>query len=261
MALYEFKLPELGEGIHEGEIVKWHVKPGEAVEEDQIIVEIQNDKAVVEVPSPVSGIVKELVAPEGKVCVVGETMITFEVDGPVDQQPAQSAEDQAENGSAETAQEGDQAQKVEEIKQEEKPAATDPADRMQILAMPSVRKYARDKGVDITQVKGSGPRGRITREDIDAFLAGEQKQDSTQPIAEGKDLERRTIKGERYEERVPLRGIRKVIAQAMVKSVYTAPHVTIMDEVNVTKLVELRNAAKPLAEKKRRQVNLSSLYC
>lgn len=250
MALYEFKLPELGEGIHEGEIVKWHVKPGEAVEEDQIIVEIQNDKAVVEVPSPVSGIVKELVAPEGKVCVVGETMITFEVDGPVDQQPAQSAEDQAENGSAETAQEGDQAQKVEEIKQEEKPAVTDPADRMQILAMPSVRKYARDKGVDITQVKGSGPRGRITREDIDAFLAGEQKQDSTQPIAEGKDLERRTIKGERYEERVPLRGIRKVIAQAMVKSVYTAPHVTIMDEVNVTKLVELRNAAKPLAEKK-----------
>src|SRR5690554_4440458 len=81
MANYELKLHDIGEGMHEGEIVKWHLKPGDPVEEDQIIVEIQNDKSVVELPSPVKGVLKEIAAPEGKVAVVGEVLAVFEVEG------------------------------------------------------------------------------------------------------------------------------------------------------------------------------------
>jgi pyruvate dehydrogenase E2 component (dihydrolipoamide acetyltransferase) len=250
VALFEFKLPELGEGIHEGEIVKWHVQPGDRVEEDQIIVEIQNDKAVVEVPSPVNGKVKEIVAEEGKVCVVGETLIRFEVEGDVGAQAEQPSEDKSVNAQQEQEEAGNQAQQDENLKQAQQSKSTDPVERIHILAMPSVRKYARDKGVDITQVSGSGPKGRITREDIDAFLAGGQKQAQPEPGPVRKGAQKPAVKGERLEERVPLRGVRKVIAQAMVKSVYTAPHVTIMDEANVSKLVELRKTAKPLAEKK-----------
>lgn len=250
VALYEFKLPELGEGIHEGEIVKWHVQPGQKVEEDQIIVEIQNDKAVVEVPSPVNGTVKEILAEEGKVCVVGETLITFETDeapaslnGPVESSPS----------GQEGTQEGKREREVEQQKKENQ--LTDPTQRISILAMPAVRKYARQKGVDITQVKGTGPKGRITREDIDAFLAEGAKgtQSSVSTGLDGRAVNQRTTRAKeeaRREERIPLRGVRKVIAQAMVQSAYTAPHVTIMDEVNVQKLVELRNKAKPLAEQK-----------
>lgn len=250
VALFEFKLPELGEGIHEGEIVKWHVQPGQKVEEDQIIVEIQNDKAVVEVPSPVTGTVKEILAEEGKVCVVGETLITFETD----QVPSQAASGQA-SAPPPVMDENEAGNQEGEVEQQKKAVqATDPSERISILAMPAVRKYARQKGVDITKVKGTGPKGRITREDIDAFLAeGTQAGQPSPSPEQGAAISRRSpeAKGEeRREERFPLRGVRRVIAEAMVKSVYTAPHVTIMDEVNVQKLVELRNKAKPVAEQK-----------
>ncbi|EGL82639.1 catalytic domain-containing protein of components of various dehydrogenase complexes [Caldalkalibacillus thermarum TA2.A1] len=257
MAVFEFKLPELGEGIHEGEIIKWHVQPGETVEEDQIILEVQNDKAVVEVPSPVNGTVKEIVAEEGTVAVVGDTLITFEVEGDV---PEQNDEAKEETGTKPEAKQTEADKPAEEKGDKETAPAAQPAasreERMKVLAMPSVRKYAREKGVDITQVKGSGPNGRITREDIDAYLAGDKEPAAEQKAAAEEKQEtaahaaKPAVRGERYEERVPLRGIRKVIAQAMTKSVYTAPHVTVMDEVNVSKLVELRQKAKPLAEKK-----------
>ncbi|WP_304502865.1 biotin/lipoyl-containing protein, partial [Calditerricola satsumensis] len=81
MAEFQFKLPDIGEGIHEGEIVKWHVKEGDTVEEDQVILEVQNDKAVVEIPSPVTGKVKEIKVPEGTVAVVGDVLVVFETEG------------------------------------------------------------------------------------------------------------------------------------------------------------------------------------
>ncbi|MDQ0340412.1 pyruvate dehydrogenase E2 component (dihydrolipoamide acetyltransferase) [Caldalkalibacillus uzonensis] len=257
MAVFEFKLPELGEGIHEGEIVKWHVQPGDTVEEDQIILEVQNDKAVVEVPSPVNGTVREIVVEEGTVAVVGDTLITFAVEGDVPEQAEEADHETEEKAEAKQGKEDKQEQEKEDKEETRaaKPAASR-EERMKVLAMPSVRKYAREKGVDITHVEGSGPNGRITREDIDAYLAGAQQPAAEQQVAEEEKPKAVTpaakpaVRGERYEERVPLRGVRKVIAQAMVKSVYTAPHVTVMDEVNVSKLVELRQKAKPLAEKK-----------
>lgn len=260
MAIFEFKLPELGEGIHEGEVVKWLVKPGDSVEEDQIIVEIQNDKAVVEVPSPYTGTVKEILVEEGTVSVVGDTLLTIEAAGAA---PAAGAPQ--ETPQAEVSAPKDEAPKAAEAKEAKQAAPSVPAaPNKKVLATPSVRKYAREQGVDLSLVQATGPNGRITRDDVKAFVeGGGQAAQAADQTAQAATHEEKTVSaasaaqpakvivaGERHEERVPLRGIRKAISKAMVKSVYTAPHVTIMDEVDVTKLVELRTQAKPLAEKK-----------
>jgi pyruvate dehydrogenase E2 component (dihydrolipoamide acetyltransferase) len=266
---FAFKLPDIGEGIHEGEIVKWLVQPGDVVEEDQIILEVQNDKAVVEIPSPVSGKVLELKVQEGTVAVVGDELIIFETEGEVPEQSVHGQETKAEESVQEDCAVGQSvAQNVAAATVDtpmaapasaaEAPALVDPNRR--ILAFPSVRKFAREQGVDIRLVPGTGKHGRITKEDILRFKNGGQ----TNPAVAAQKEEETTGKqtamatspvtaapaGERVEERVPLKGIRKVIAQAMTKSMYTAPHVTLMDEVDVTRLVALREKAKPLAEKK-----------
>jgi pyruvate dehydrogenase E2 component (dihydrolipoamide acetyltransferase) len=251
VAIFEFKLPELGEGIHEGEVVKWLVQPGDTVEEDQLIVEIQNDKAVVEVPSPVSGKVKEIVAQEGEVKVVGDTLLTVEVEGEL---PPSAAAPEQEEAVAEQ-KTVEKADPEHQAKAQEQKAEV-PAPNNKVLATPSVRKFARDNGVDIREVKATGPNGRITREDVQSFLAGggQVVEEETPSAPDQQEKAAGAVKprvvGERHEERVALRGIRKAISKAMVKSMYTAPHVTLMDEVDVTKLVELRQQAKPLAEKK-----------
>lgn len=251
MAIFEFKLPDIGEGIHEGEIVKWHIQSGDVVEEDQIIVDVQNDKAVVEIPSPVAGKVVDVKVSEGTVSVVGDVLVTFEVAG----EGNVSNEGQASTTSAPAAQ---TAQPASTPAVASAPAPA-PADK-KVLATPSVRKFAREKGVAISQVNGTGKNSRVTKDDVLAFAAG----GATAPavVAESAASEATTtttttaavssvvVEGARVEERVPLKGIRKAIANAMVKSMYTAPHVTIMDEVDVTQLVALRKKAKPLAEQK-----------
>jgi pyruvate dehydrogenase E2 component (dihydrolipoamide acetyltransferase) len=275
VAIFEFKLPELGEGIHEGEIVKWHIQPGDEVEEDQIILEVQNDKAVVEVPSPINGKVKDLVVSEGTVSVVDDVLVTFEVaegegNTEVGNEKQVEKENEEENEKEKEAQKSvpsekdtkaDQKRSEADQKQKDSngPQDAPPVPDKKVLAMPSVRKFAREEGVDISEVTGSGPHGRITREDVTGFASGEgtQAEETAQEQGQRVDQDTKTatpdravVKGDRHEERVPLKGIRKAISNAMVKSVYTAPHVTIMDEVDVAKLVEFRNQVKPLAEKK-----------
>ena len=253
MAIFEFKLPDIGEGIHEGEIVKWHIQSGDVVEEDQIIVDVQNDKAVVEIPSPVAGKVVDVKVSEGTVSVVGDVLVTFEVAG----EGNVSNETQAATTSAPATQTAQPAS-TPAVASAPAPAPA-PADK-KVLATPSVRKFAREKGVAISQVNGTGKNSRVTKDDVLAFAAG----GATAPavVAESAASEATTtttttaavssvvVEGARVEERVPLKGIRKAIANAMVKSMYTAPHVTIMDEVDVTQLVALRKKAKPLAEQK-----------
>lgn len=231
MALFEYKLPELGEGIHEGEIVKWLIQSGDKIEEDQIILEVQNDKAVVEVPSPVSGTVKDIIVSEGTVSVVGDTLVTIEVEG----EAPQEKQEKQENNEKEPLEKIVAAQNVV------------PASNIKVLATPSVRKFAREQGIMIAEVPATGPHGRITRDDVKGFVSGDTEERHQEKAVQ--DATEVPEAGSR-EERVPLKGIRKIIAQAMVKSVYTAPHVTLMDEVEVTKLVEFRNQSKPLAEKK-----------
>jgi pyruvate dehydrogenase E2 component (dihydrolipoamide acetyltransferase) len=255
VALFEYKMPELGEGLHEGEIIKWHVKAGDTIEEDDILLDVQNDKAVVEVPSPVTGKVKELKVKEGTVSVVGDVLATIEVEGELP--PSASNEKQ----EASNKQEQDQEKKSKapsddkDTHTEDASASKSQGDSRLILATPSVRKFAREKDVDLSQITGSGKNGRITRDDVLSMKEGgaPQAEKDTAEAAEGKDskpADQKAPQDKQDEERVPLKGIRKAIANAMVKSVYTAPHVTVMDEVDVTALVELRQKAKPLAEEK-----------
>lgn len=264
MAEFQFKLPDIGEGIHEGEIVKWHVKEGDTVEEDQVILEVQNDKAVVEIPSPVTGKVKEIKVPEGTVAVVGDVLVVFETEGAAPE--AADAGQEAPKADAAGGAGCDIGQQVAQAvaQTEAAPApAAEAGGRKRVLATPAVRKFAREKGVDIRLVPGTGPGGRVTKEDILRYLEGGAKPaPSAQPAAEAEATKpaaepapsvqpaAAAAPGERVEERVPLKGIRKVIAEAMVKSMYTAPHVTVMDEVEVSKLVALRERAKAIGEEK-----------
>ncbi|MGG4167361.1 dihydrolipoamide acetyltransferase family protein [Rossellomorea vietnamensis] len=264
---FEFKLPDIGEGIHEGEIVKWFVKPGDKVEEDDVLCEVQNDKAVVEIPSPVAGTVEELLVDEGTVAVVGDTLIRFDAPGYEDLQFKGGEEDKKEEKAEEktegqvqaTAEQGQDVKKEAspEAAEEKSDAEVDPNKR--VIAMPSVRKYARENGVEIRQVSGSGKNGRVVKEDIDAFLSGDSKPAETNeeakaeekaPAADSKAAAPKAPEGEYPETREKMSGMRKAIAKAMVNSKHTAPHVTLMDEIDVTKLWAHRKKFKEVAAEK-----------
>jgi pyruvate dehydrogenase E2 component (dihydrolipoamide acetyltransferase) len=249
---YKFKLPDIGEGIHEGEIVKWFIKPGDEIKEDDILLEVQNDKAVVEIPSPVDGKVLEVHVDEGTVSVVGDVLVTIDAG---DANPEEEEEEEEEEGTPE----------AEPAKEEAKPSAPaadtaneDEADSgARVIAMPSVRKYARDKGVTISKVSGTGKNGRVVKEDIDTFLNGGTKAEATADSsaqAEEKAATEAPQKSEpvsipvgEQETRVPFKGVRKAIAKAMVNSKHTAPHVTHMDEIEVSALVAHRKEYKAIA--------------
>lgn len=255
---FNFRLPDIGEGIHEGEIVKWFVKAGDQVKEDDILCEVQNDKAVVEIPSPVEGTVEEVLVAEGVVAVVGDVLIRFDAPGYEDLKlkgDDHAAEATTEAQVQATAEAGQPVEKapVEETAKVE--------DNKRIIAMPSVRKYAREKGVDIHAVVGSGKNGRVLKEDIEKFLAGGQEvvAESAQAQVEEVAVEATTeasqaapvvLEGDFPETREKMSGIRKAIAKAMVHSKQTAPHVTLMDEVDVTALVAHRKKFKDMAAEK-----------
>lgn len=231
---YLFKLPDIGEGIHEGEILKWFVKPGDEVKEDDALAEVQNDKAVVEIPSPVNGKVLELNAEEGQTVEVGTVVVTLESD----------TENEPHDQPAET-DEKDESSAVSP--QEIKAIAGQPdASVRTVIAMPSVRKYARDKGIDINKVKGSGKNGRILKDDIDQSLSGTSEQKDESPSLQNVDVAsaEETVSEAFPETREKFIGIRRAIARATTHSVQTAPHVTLMDDVDVTKLVAHRKLFK-----------------
>jgi len=236
-------MPDIGEGIHEGEIVKWFIKPGDKVQEDDVLCEIQNDKAVVEIPSPVEGTVLEILVEEGTVATVGQVLVSFDAPGYED---LKFKGDEGEAAPAEEAK--------PEAAAEPAPAAQAEVDsNRRIIAMPSVRKYAREKGVDIQLVAGSGDNGRVLKSDIDAFLNGGVAPQQAAPVAEAAVEAPKAApipEGEYPETREKMSGIRKAIAKAMVNSKHTAPHVTLMDEIDVAKLVAHRKKFKEVAAAK-----------
>ncbi|MDK7752864.1 MULTISPECIES: dihydrolipoamide acetyltransferase family protein [Staphylococcus] len=248
---FEFKLPDIGEGIHEGEIVKWFVKAGDNIEEDDVLAEVQNDKSVVEIPSPVSGTVEEVLVDEGTVAVVGDTIV--KIDAP-------DAEDMEFKGSdsSESAEETE----AEPAKEESSEAATtqssadaDVDENKRVKAMPSVRKYARENGVNIKAVVASGKNGRTTKEDIDAYLNGDASAASTESAPETSEETSASAaqsapvssEGEFPETTEKIPAMRKAIAKAMVNSKHTAPHVTLMDEIDVQELWDHRKKFKEVA--------------
>ena len=239
---YEFRLPDVGEGIAEAEIVRWLVHNGDRVRLDQPIVEIETDKAVVEVPAPVAGVIITLGGNEGDTLHVGDLLVVLDqTNGSSAAIPQQSSPAAPEPAQV-AAQSGAVAQ----------PQGTASATRPQ--ATPAVRKLAREHGVDLAAVKGTGPGGRITAEDVNAFennvtaaagkpatpvadaLAAESE---ASPVPPEKAAVGAGVSG--TVERVPLRGLRRRIAEAMSESWRTIPHITGMDEVDVSGLVALRD--------------------
>lgn len=262
---FQFRLPDIGEGIHEGEIVKWFVKPGDKVQEDDVLCEVQNDKAVVEIPSPVAGTVEEILVEEGTVAVVGDVLITFDAPGyehlkfkgEHDEEPTvqESAKEEAQVQAAAPTNDQPPATSAAPVANEE--GQKDMNHR--VIAMPSVRKYAREQGVNIQLVTGTGSNGRILKEDIDVFKSGAQSEDASAGVANEANYteevtsppEKAAIpEGQYPETREKMTAMRKAIAKAMVNSKHTAPHVTLMDEVDVTNLVLHRKKFKEIAAAK-----------
>lgn len=252
---YVFRLPDIGEGIHEGEILKWLVAEGDKVEEDDVLFEVQNDKAVVEIPSPVTGTVEKLLVPEGTVAVVGDKLIQIDAPGYEDLHE-EDAEVEAEVEKPEAKVQA-VTEKVEAPKEEKEtstpaPVAAGDVDiNRRIIAMPSVRKFARDNDVDIREVAGSGKNGRVIKEDIETFMSGGQTSTETVEAPEKSESAAQeqpvSLEGDFPETRSKMPSMRKLIAKAMVNSKHTAPHVTLLDEVDVTELVAHRNKFKHIA--------------
>jgi pyruvate dehydrogenase E2 component (dihydrolipoamide acetyltransferase) len=248
MAL-EFRFPDVGEGIHEGEIVRWLVQEGDQVRPDQPLVEVETDKAVVEIPAPSAGTILRLAVGEGEKIQVGEVLVVIGVAGerPVNASPPLPQKSSAVPASVSVVGALDMATTELPPSPEAAQMARTPssAQPQRVLAIPSVRKLARDLGVDLTQVTPTGPHGRIRREDV-LHAAQQRPVPPTPPAApialEG--LERDQHGPVEYE---PLSALRRTIAHAMVTAATTAVPVTTTDEADVTELVALRERSNAAA--------------
>lgn len=284
--VFEFKLPDVGEGIHEGEIVKWHVKPGDAVKEDQLIVEVMTDKATVEITSPKAGRIGQLLAKEGQVAKVGDVIVTIEEGGGGKPAAPSKAPVPAKT-------DGHAAAPAKETKEEKtlfdlpkelggvnpfkkqpaqapapaqaRPATPAPAPAPAAvghpagrpIAAPAVRRRAREMGLDLQQVAGSGPVGRILDSDLQAFTARGGSSRPAAPSAPTVQHAPATITATGETETIPVKGLRKRIAENMARSKHLAAHYTYVEEVDASELVALRDSAQDLA--KARGVKLTFL--
>ncbi|MFL5813808.1 MAG: dihydrolipoamide acetyltransferase family protein [Bdellovibrionia bacterium] len=249
----QFKLPELGEGVHEGELIKWRVKPGDQVNYDQPLCEIMTDKATVEIPSAFKGKVQEIHAKEGSVVTVGQLMISFEGVGGAAQASAPAASHAAPAPAAPAAV---QAKAPEPTRAVVPSAAASSAPVAapamethvgnRVPAAPSTRRFAREQGVDLAQISPSGPNGRVMKEDIEKWLSGAGAV-SAGPASVAKGAARTFPQG--GEERIPMRGLRKKISEKMHLSKSTAAHFTYVEEADATELVKLRAMAKDIGAK------------
>lgn len=227
MGEFIIKMPDVGEGVAEAELVEWHVKAGDPVKEDMVIAAVMTDKATVEIPSPVTGTVVWLGAEIGDKIAVKAPLVRIQTSGgeATDQVEARPAEAPAKApDSRPPAMEPDTTPAP---KATSAPRPEAPAERP--LASPSVRLFARESGVDLRQLKGSGPAGRILREDVEQFMArGELP--SLQPAMAKKTSA----------EEIKLTGLRRRIAEKMSLSTSRIPHITYVEEVDMTALEELR---------------------
>jgi len=229
--VFEFHLPDIGEGVAEGEVVKWLVKEGAEVEENQPLVEIMTDKVNVEIPSPKKGTVLRLKAKEGEVVKVGQTLLVI----------GEKGEQTVTTTSTPLAAEAPMSAPAKAQVVTSAPLTSVPKRSQEILATPATRKLARDLGVDLSLLQGTGPGGRITDEDVQRF-----KNSAVRSVTVAVP----TLGKAGSEERIPMRGIRRKIAERMVKSKHTAAHVTHVDEVDMTEIVQLREKSKESAEKR-----------
>ncbi len=218
---FEFKLPDIGEGVAEAEIVKWLVAQGDVVVEDQPLVEVLTDKATVEIPSPRAGTIALLGAAEGAILPVGAVLVTINVSGEAAAPaPAVAHVPPAYATVAAT-------------------AATTMAPPSRLEAVPAARLLARESGLDLSTVTGTGPHGRITLEDVKTALEGGGGAKPAPPHAASAGPE----------ERVPLRGLRRRIAEHMIHAARTVPHFTFVAEADMSHVVAARAAMKATGAK------------
>ena len=306
----EFKLPDIGEGLAEGEIVKWLVSVGEAVQEDQPLVEVMTDKATVEIPSPRAGVVAELLASEGEIIEIGTTILVFgDGDGGATEAAVETAPPAAEAGVSDR-----EIQEAREVARAERSAAEGEAAAQRKpweapelaggAVAPAARRLAAELGVDIGGIAGTGPGGILTKDDVRSLAAGRtlpavevpvpaatavaqpagavagtaaEAGDETaaaleeppveavpereaaavaegvvevstpEPEPEPAAVVAATAEPDGQEERLPLRGLRRVIAERMVLATTTVPHYTYVEEVDMTEVVALRQEGKAIA--------------
>lgn len=233
-----FNLPELGEGLEEGEIVEWKVKVGDKIQADHTMVEVMTDKATIEVPAPASGTIKTLKYKVGDIAKVGAPLIEIEVSGgnasQVKEEAVQEApKREATTGSAVTAT-STQARAAAAGAATAAVVSTGfSAGNSKVLASPAVRKMAREQGVDLAQVHGSGDRGRVLRTDLEAATTSGGT----------------AIRALSSDERIPFVGIRRKIAESLTKSAFTAVHFTHNDEADFSEIIRLKDQANEYAAK------------
>lgn len=264
----QFKLPELGEGVHEGELVSWKVKVGDSVGYDQPLCEIMTDKATVEIPSAFKGKVGKLDAKEGEVVKVGQVMLTFEgAEGAATVSASNGSNGHTTSHAPAPQVSGPQASApmsaaAPKTSAPVKTPAAAPlasvapgfSENLSIetrpLAAPSTRKFAREQGVDLGRVPGNGPHGRILTQDVENFVRGGGAGATAGGTPSFKaPIGKTSIPQGQLEERVPFKGLRKKIAEKMRQSKDHAAHFTYVEECDATALVELRKQAKEIGAK------------
>lgn len=226
----EFKLPDIGEGVHEGEITKWFVKEGDGVKENDPLVEVMTDKVTVQIPSPVTGKILERRGREGEIVMVGSTIVVFGDAGETARPAAPPAAPAPSVPPPSAA----------------IPVAS-PPHAGEALAAPAVRRLAREMGVDLSAIGGTGPAGRITEVDVRGAAHGPLPAAGT-PAAAPKPAD--FVPGAGGEERIPIHGLRKRIYDKMAKSNTTAAHFTYVEEVDMSHLVQLRERLNEAGAKK-----------
>lgn len=259
MSEYKYKLPDVGEGVVEAEIVEWHIKEGDQVTEDQHILDVMTDKATVEIPCAVNGVVKKIVGAPGDVLPVGTEILVIEIDGtpPTEEdapalevkevtkapEKAEVAASSFETASSKPPQdEGRNTKKAPQLqersvsKHEGRASTPARASGERPLASPAVRQRALEAGIDLAAIPGTGPAGRITHADMDDFIAsGGRLVSKTGGTSSGPSRAPRT--GVKEEKVI---GLRRKIAQNMAAAKRTIPHITYVDEVDLTALEDLR---------------------
>ena len=239
---FEFRLPDPGEGLTEAELLEWHVREGDDVREDDPLCDVETDKAVVDIPAPCTGTVTELTVAPGDIVAVGEVLAVFETASPPRQQGFESEQPVTEPEQT------DDVKPDAETASEPRPAVTrvDDGDGQteaddRVFAAPSTRRYAREQGVDLKSVSGSGPNGRILREDVDRHLESTAADMDTETAVADTDVSDGVdTPAARPEVREPLRGLRRTIAENMQTSAQEIPHVTSGYEADAGELVALK---------------------
>jgi 2-oxoisovalerate dehydrogenase E2 component (dihydrolipoyl transacylase) len=250
--MVEVKLHDIGEGMHEGEVIHFFVKAGDTVKIDQPLVEVQTDKVTAELPSPAAGTIKDIKVKEGDVVTVGSVILTIEASSSA---PSEKRAEEPANVQVQPV-----VDKIVAAPKNTVFAGGIATLNKRVLAAPFTRKIARENGVDIEQILGTGPGGRVTDQDVYNFIengsASTVKEEAADQTADVRNTEAPSYTSKDAEE-IPFKGRRKQIAKKMVQSLATIPHVTHFEEIDVTAVMDLKKQLKAMDPENKRGMNVS----